>query len=272
MNIQRELGENGIPVSIGTAFALEAINSSGVPAAPIAAIQEFWFNLRTLIRNILGAYPTDVRKAMTVEKLHNDLISEINIIDAYVQKHSNGRCKAVFYACSYTSLKRKFPNGQLKSTNTDAQKYAQGIENNTIKVTIPLLGNVNFRPFDVDIDGKHPSAFILTHFAVDLLSSKYFDRLALVESHTGAIKGPNLWYTKLTNGSALPMIPFNRFTLQVFGDRGICFTPLPSKLKDAVMQLASAYNWTAATTKDKIIFGIKSLNDPVATAFFNGLW
>lgn len=272
MNIQRELGENGIPVSIGTAFALEAINSSGDNSAPISAIKEFWFNIRTLIRNILGAYPTDVRKAMTVEQLHNDLINEINIIDAYLQKHSAGRCKAIFYACSYASLKRKFPNASLKNTNTPAQQYSQALENNAIKVTIPLLGNVSFRPFDIDLDGHHPPSFILTHFAVDLLSSRYFDKLALVESHTGAIKGPNLWYTKLTNGSSLPMIPFNRFTLQVFGDRGICFSPMPSKLKDAIMTLASTYHWTSATTKDKILFGVKTLNDPVATAFFNGLW
>ena len=273
MRPDRALGENGIQLSIGTALALESLvtPADGKPA-PINACKELWINLRTLTRNIKGAYENEASKNLTYTDLHEDLLAEINYIDGLMQQRTKGQCKVVFYCCTFASLSRKFPTAQLKVPKTPLQQATLATENAAINMTIPLLGNVNFRPFDVELSGPNPTSFILTHMAVDLLSSKHFERLALVESHTGVIKPPSMWYTKLTGGSDMPTMPFNRFTLQVFGDRSICFNALPIKLRTPILEMASKYNWTPATTKDKILFGIKALNDPMGISFFTSLW
>ena len=273
MRPDRVLGDNGIQVSISTALALEALVARvDNKPQPISACKELWINLRTLIRNIKGAYEAEAAKNLTYTAIHQDLVSEVNYIDGLIQQHTKGQCKVIFYCCSLASLPRKFPTAQLKVPKTPLQQANHAAENAAISMSIPMLGNVNFRPFDVDITGSNPTSFILTHMAVDLLSSKNFERLALVESHTGVIKPPSMWYTKLTNGNEMPTMPFNRFTLQVFGDRGICFNPLPIKLKTPIIEMAKQYNWTPATTKDKILFGIKALGDPMGISFFTSLW
>src|SRR5690606_9561418 len=94
------------------------------------------------------------------------------------------------------------------------------------------------RYYDVYIEGKFQDTMLLTHIPVDLLSADRFSKLVLLESHTGAIKPHLSWYTKLTNGKELFRMPFNRFTLQVFGDNGVHFAPMPMKMKQAVKDIS----------------------------------
>ena len=272
MNAMRELGE-GVPVSIGTALALESVFGDGQSEKPpIKSIKEFWFNVRTLIRNILGAYTTEERKLITAQQLYMDLYSELQIIDASVQRYSSNQCKAVFYVCTHQSLARKFPHAVLKQLKSEQQLYMRALEENAIKLLAPNVQLFNWRVFDTELDGRHPTAFIMTHYAIDLLSKSYFERLALIESHTGTIKPPMLWHTKLTNGNDLPQMPFNRFTLQIFGDRSICFNAMPGKMREYVITMSRENKWTPATTKDKILYAIKALRDPVAIPFLLDLW
>jgi hypothetical protein len=57
-------------------------------------------------------------------------------------------------------------------------------------------------------------------------------------------------------------------TLQVFGDGPVFFSPMPIKIRKALLEVAEDYKWTAVTTKDKMIYGIKQMRDHFARDFF----
>ncbi|MNZ57992.1 hypothetical protein D3C78_759890 [compost metagenome] len=97
---------------------------------------------------------------------------------------------------------------------------------------------------------------------MDLLQRYKFSSLTLLESHTGAAKPPALWYTKLTNGKELEHIPFDRMTLQFFGDNGNLFTGYPIKFRRIMLDIAKKNRWTALTTKDYIIQSVKKAYEP----------
>lgn len=101
----------------------------------------------------------------------------------------------------------------------------------------------------------------MTHVPVDLLTGTRFSKLTLLESHTAKLKNKLDWNSKLTNGKDLPNMPFNAMTLQVFGDGGLFFSPMPMAVKKEVMSIAEKYKWTPATSLDKVKYGLQGMND-----------
>jgi len=71
-----------------------------------------------------------------------------------------------------------------------------------------------------------------------------------------------MWYTKLTNGKELSHIPFDRMTLQFFGDNGNLFTGFPIKFRRIMLDIAQKNRWHAMTTKDYIIQSVKKAYEP----------
>jgi hypothetical protein len=85
-----------------------------------------------------------------------------------------------------------------------------------------------------------------------------------LESHTGAIKNPAEWNTKLTGGAKeLSNIPFNRFTLQLFGDNGHMFLSGPLRLREIVLGIAKRDHWTSVTTSERVSFGIRNIPNDI---------
>lgn len=275
MIVGRELGTQ-VPISIGSALAIEAAlgihPEIQVSSPPILETKMLMINVRTLIRNLLGALTTDARKMMTDKNLFPALLEEMNIIETAVSKQTNGMIPVVFYYCSYRSLKQKFPNALLRMPNTEIQKFNNALESNLLMQIKDSGVSSDLRVFDVDLSGKFPDTFIMTHAPVDLLSSNYFSKLVLLESHTGNMKKHLLWNSKLTNGKELTRIPFNRFTLQVFGDNGVHFSPLLPKVKQAVKDIADKYEWTSITTMDKIKYSVSNVNDKIIRTLLISLW
>ena len=130
---------------------------------------------------------------------------------------------------------------------------------------------MDIRTYRYELTGQHPEAFIVTHLPVDLLSRYNFKKLELVESHTGAIKAFPHWHSKLTGGKELVNIPFNAFSLQVFGDNGNLFTPLLPSLRKEVLRLAQEDRWVAITTDDKIRMSLRKVTDPTSRAILMSL-
>lgn len=271
---QRDVG--AIPLSIGTSLAIESacgvLPEHEVTPAPLINYKELWVNLRTLFRNLYGALDKDFRDVVVPEVLVHAMMEELSILESAVIKGGIGNTQVVYYYCSYRSLQRKFPRAQKKSPSTPRQQAYEALEYQTLKALFEANPSHDIRHFDVDLEGQHPAAMIITHCPVDLLSKPFFASLVLLESHTGALKPHTQWNTKLTNGRELTRIPFNRMTLQVFGDGGVFFSPMPIKLRRYVVELAEQYNWTSVTTKDKIVANVRKLDDPSAIVFLLDLF
>ena len=271
----REKGQ--FPVSIGTSLALEG--ASGIyperpenPAPFDTPPREIWINVRTLFRNLYGSLQTPEDRAKILpHELHVGLNEELSIIETVISKQTEGRSLTVYYGCDYTAISRMFTKALLKSPKTQNQQIYHSLEQTSLRLLFQEHGSQDLRHFDVSLTGQHPESWIITHLPLDLLSKSHFRELKLLESHTGILKGPPLWYTKLTNGKDLPMIPFGGFSLQVFGDGGHQFHPMPKTIRDEVLRLAEEFHWNATTTTDRMSLSIRSIKDPMTKTFLLSL-
>lgn len=257
------------PVSVATSLALESI--CGIhpeqifDVAPILSYDKIWINVRTLFRNFLGALDRDTAEAVLPVDIAETITIEMQTIESIVHDNSSGRCSAVFYFSNYNLLDLLYRRAVLRVDTTDRQKHYTMLLNATAERLLKehkgyIKGFQNKLRLEPEDRCK---ALILTHYAFDLVSHKQFDKLTLVESHTGAVKEKPLWYTKYYNGKDLMMIPFREDMLQVFGDNET-FRPADIKLRQAVIDVATKYKWTAATTRDKIRYGIEQIKNPYA--------
>lgn len=262
---QREKGQ--VPISIGTSLAIEA--GAGVypdrpeSPAPFSQVHEVWFNVRTIVRNLLACLPTELRNSLLPEDAWPAALEELSIIPAAVTEASHGHCRTVFYLSDYKGLARKFPGASLREPKTEKQLFQHRLEEGTLKLLLKNNHSAEIQFFDFEITGQHPTALLVTHLPVDLLARYRFERLALLESHTGKIKGPAAWNTKLTGGKDLTNIPFNKFTLQLYGDNGNMFNPQPAALRKQIEFLAHRWQWTNATTLDRVRETIKKVDNDV---------
>ena len=261
----REKGQ--LPVSIGTSLALEA-GAGTYPdrpehPPPFTRARQLWINLRTLVRNLHACLPTDLKDTLLPDDMWEYVLEEMAIIPAAVTNASQGNTQVVYYASDYKHLERRFAGAVLRKPRTTKQMLQHSVEDTTLKLALAKNQDFNVQLFDFEIEGQHPASFILTHLPIDLLARYRFERLELLESHTGAIKGPAAWNTKLTNGRELTHVPFNRFTLQLFGDNGNMFAPLSLTLRREVLQLAHRWGWTNVTTMEKIRDTLRHVDNDV---------
>lgn len=251
----REVGGT-IPVAIGTAVAIE-----GLADKQQYWPQEIWFNVRTLFRNLYGALPSDLRTRLTGAELTPIMLQEIEMLRSSVPTVTQGMSKAVFYYCDLKDITLQFPKAVLRTANTHLQQAYLGTENLCLAGIIKEADKNGVLKFHTKIKGTGVNALILTHSPIDLLWAGSFQKLRLLESHTGAVKSKSQWNTKLTNGKELTRIPFNRLTVQVFGDNNTYFSAMPIKIKKALLDLAEQYKWTPVTTDDKVRFSIGQMKD-----------
>lgn len=250
-----------VPISVGTAMAIMALDGN-------KRYDSIWINVRTLFRNILGALgDTEIRNifykkenlAEGAEAIAAAISQETEIIRNYL----NGKVgTVVLYLLGYEDLKRIYPLAKLKVPSTDLQK---GYINLMEKVMDIVLSNdydqMIFWDKGSELQGDSGRSVIITSYPVDLLSRTKFRELRLLESHTGAIKPKSQWYTKLTDGKTLSNIPFNRFTIQLFGDGNLQFERYGIKFRAAILELAYESKWTPVTTLDRIRFTLNRMRD-----------
>jgi hypothetical protein len=256
-----ERAVSGLPISVATSLAIETICGVNplipMDVAPVLEYDRLLVNLRTLIRNVHGALETDIGKIVQPNNIIDAVIEELSIIESAIALGSNGKCSVTYYWCSHDNIRRQFPYAFLKVPTTDKQRHYYDLEQAVVRKLGATATSHDVRHYDVDITHHFDeNVAILTHHPLDLLSKHRFKKLTLLESHTGALKQPSQWSTKLTDGKELTRIPFNRVTLQIFGDNSQLFTSMPPKTKTATKQLAEDKKWTAVTTMEKVIFDI----------------
>lgn len=277
MEFLTERDKGALPVSIGTSLAIESalgiypeVEGKDPPYRgdnpPVTQVESIWINVRTLFRNMLGAIQKDDRVNLDPETVAETLSNEMTVIESALTQGSMGRCSTVFYLFTFMGINRRFPYANHRNPNTDGQKSTWMLEEASLKALMELNPAVDFRVHDIEFDENNQVGLIITHYAVDLLNRYKFRKLSLLESHTGAIKNPLQWHTKLHSGGDLVRIPFDRMTLQVFGD-SVSFRPAPIKIRRHILEIANKYEWTPATTKAMIMKNIKEERDPILEGF-----
>lgn len=270
----REKGEN-IPLSIGTAQAMEALSGLGdfdAKEAPILKYTQVWVNLRTLFRNFFNALGIEARATLSPDALLVGLQEDLLIIQSCVSQASRHQTSVVFYHCSFEHLEREFPNARYKTLSTQKQKEEQQKEDDTLALFLAQDHDATIECYDVKITGTHPKVVMLTHYPVDLLWYRQFDGLDLVESHTGKIKARPSWHTKLTGGKNLSHLPFNRMTIQLYGDGNVLFASMIKSVKDEITKLAKENRWHSLTTNEKVRHDISKIYDPRVKQFYRSLF
>lgn len=252
----RELG--ALPLSVGTSLAFESFENNG-----FGKLRKIYVNLHTLLRNLHGACDSSWRDTVPYEIYARTLLEELTHIQSFIQG-IDGSVELVVYIPNYSVLGREFPRAVVKEVKTPLQKLYADLSSRVMSAFLKS------KPFPV-IETKHHipkcelSCGVITHHAVELLSAR--SDTILIESHTGKHKHPTEWNTKLNGVGNSPRIPFNRLTLQVFGD-GVDFGSNTPAMKKALLSLAEERKWTTATTDERIGWSIRQMRDPVARALF----
>jgi len=264
------------PLSIATSLAIESLigihPDAPSDSPPIQHHDALWVNMRTLIRNLLGSIPTDQRKHLTEQTVAEYIVNEMRAIEAVCVEHGDGRFDVAYYKCSYSDLTYTYNKAILKVPTTPGQKASHIFEEQVLKVIdAEYQGHIPYLTLTRKFPDVHVKALMLSHYPVDLLQRYKFESLSLLESHTGAVKPPSLWNTKLHNGKELERIPFDRMTVQLFGD-GVTFTPMNLKVRQKMIELAEKNKWTPMTTKDFVIYCVQQNRDPALEGLVKDLY
>ena len=258
------------PLSIGTSKAIEGAvgfttNEEGIVNLTnennLVNYKQLLVNIFTLLRNAYGAYPREEVGTMDYVVIADEVLLEMERIVEIVREYSPST-EVIFYQADYPTILKKLPEAFQRFPNTAKQKQTASAYESMLKYIlkesqIPIKDLL--RPTEVN---KNLPSLLLTHLAIDLIKFRTFQKKDLLESHTGKIKHPNEWYTKYYNGNNLPILPFNGFLLLVFGDNDQ-LRPTPRKLREAVLEIASKYRWTAVTTEEKVKLNIDFIKDNV---------
>jgi hypothetical protein len=251
----RDVTQGKYALSIGTSLAFETlfgINDNIPPTNPLPfkSYGYVLINVRTLIRNMYGAVQKELKAEWSGAKYFEKVKEELEMIPLVLSNQSHDKMSAIYYIPSYKSLKKKFPQALWRGTSSKAyaKQHYEVIEQYCIaQLTAAVLrGELSIAMVDVDLPPVDKRAVIMTHLPVDLLSYSKANMVDLIETHTGVIKTKRQWYTKL-NGKGLEQIPFDVWSIQVFGDSKQ-FAGLPPKYRNAIVEFASKNNWNQTTT------------------------
>lgn len=251
------------PLSIATSLAIEG--ALGIhpdqPAGP-KLLEDFtghWVNVKTLFRNYYEAIGKDNIPMLDIKDLIDAFRQEL---DAYVeisQEQSKNNFKTVLYCPDYIGLERRFPHALLRKDSTANQVlFAKTMTTVLGQIISNEKELIKLYPLKIT-DSHQTNTLMLTHYSFDLTTDA-FNNLSLLESHTGAIKDKSRMHTKFYNGKDLPMIPFRECFLSIFGDSQL-FRPIGSLYRTTLVDLGKKYNWSFATSKDKVNYGLSTLND-----------
>lgn len=245
-----------LPISVGTALAIEVL-----PGTAMHKYGALLINLRTVIRNARQAYDDYVP---TVKELTQAVKEDIvGVAEAIVAMKIKTVLELKFYYPSYLSLPRIFPLAKLKNVEKDGndnQKKLAKLDKDVADNILKEFGD-NIAKVDSRVPQFTHDALIITHHPVDLATTDSYARLNLLESHTGAIKNYTLFYTKLTGSDKFTNIPFNKLTLQIFGDKSTNFYSQSIAVKNEVKMLADTSRWSTASTPSLVARSIRSLGN-----------
>lgn len=248
----------GIPLSLGTALIVEGEHAMVKEWEPHLLV-----SIPTLVRNLISALPRDVIwDKIRPEDIGDAIISEM---DELVSLVSAVKPKTVvtFTYPSYEGIEKLYPKGRYRTKLSEGierlETYQKKVREYLLEHKQGISQVISFPTVKLEKDSRPTT--LLTAYPVDLLSQYQFPKLTLLESNTGRVKARKEWYTKLTYSpgeTAHFRLPFNQFTLMLFGD-GKLFLSGSITLKRVVYQLAEKHRWNALSTDGRIRQSINSL-------------
>ena len=260
------------PVTIGTSHALESIISGPrqpydqdrkVTTINAKPYDEYWINIFTLVRNIVQSIPGKDQLSLNYEAVCQVLKREIE----YIRSAITPTLPVVFYYCQYNDVDKKHKYALFKQDNTPRSKAITNAMIGAIALCIKEDKEIKVYPNNIEVEHSK-SIIITTSHAYDLLFAAEFNDAALLESNTGVLKNKPMWYTKLSMGNKNPRLPFNYVTLQLYGDSQL-FRPMDKKLRDAVDSISERFEWTYATTIDRMRYTLSRLDYVVKAPIFD---
>lgn len=246
---ERTLGEE-IPLSIGTAIAFEKTISVIDSNKRTDAIV---FNLRTLWRNYYDSFKVENPSFRTIMP---GFVEELAAI--------RSQCKAAqiasgVYVPDYNHLKLYLPKAIIKEP-PPKRKHYMATEKAAMELMLRNARSLELASIKLKLPVINGRVWMMTHAPVDLLNRYQFRELMLLDSYTGNLKGPNEWMSKITKNPDYLRIPFNILTLITFGD-GHYLQGYSLRYRKVLKELATQYNWTPLTTREKIIANLKTYPD-----------
>lgn len=260
MVIDREVGK--FPLSIGTSFAIEGLLGvhEGNPHQPSGhkGIALLMVNIRTLVRNYREAVKANDVDRIDYHSAALSILAEMKAIPEVIRQ-SRRNIEVVYYHQAIEDIKQQFPNATYKRPKTDKQVAVDTYEKFVIRLLMTECIN---EKFPVQIVKRSPIprnliTAIYTHYPKDLFWKGSFERLFLLESHTGRLKTYVDWYTKMNSIKADNQVPLNEFTLQVFGDKHL-FEGQDKKVKTELKELAKVKRWNGTTSSAKVAADVRS--------------
>lgn len=252
--ISRDVGQ--FPLSIGTSMAIEGLlgihpNNPKQPAG-YKNMKVLWVNLRTIARNLYQAMKAEDTARIKYVDAVLLIAQEVETIKQTLANQLP-TMKAEFYLEDFNDFKWEFPKANLKQAKTPKQVAYKTYEDLVMRMTYQYFTEekIPFKVVKRNPGRVQETVVMLSHVPHHLLWQGSFDRLMLLESHTGRLKVYNTWFTKLNNITEEHPMPFNKFTLQVFGD-GVVFEGQPKPIRDELKQLAEFKRWTGITGREKM--------------------
>ena len=270
---------SAFPISIATSLAMESLFKPQLtPYDPdrqipnivdVTKYSEIWINAQTLFRNMVGAMNKEALMQTSETEFRDAILQEMEVINSLFQIEGQGLCKPRYYYCDYKHLYTKTDKAiRFREDKTEGQKFLRY----KLDVTMELLNKYteDLRKFDSEVlPSSRSTSMILTHIPYDLLSSKRFTKLDLLESNTGRLKPRNMWYSKYypIGDADMSIFPFTRKLLLVFGDKAQ-IQPSDMKLRKLIHEIAVKRKWTPATTSEKIKFDFElDIKEPYILEF-----
>lgn len=255
---ERVLGAK-ILISVGTAMVFES---------PVFDIRTWpknlYVNLRTLYRNYIQSFPASERTKLDEKSLLQGYLDEVAEFERLVLEISKGKVNPFFYYPTYTSLSTLLPFSEKKEYNVDGFDLVEQQMWSYVKKH-GLMTPFNYVEIDSTLPPSHEPTLLLSSFVVDLLSVYKFPKLLLLESFTGKIKNRAEWYTKINvnRNKTKPTftVPFNKFTIQIFGDKSGALKGADLQLRSIVRKMAEQDHWSPVTSMDKIKYSISKIKD-----------
>lgn len=218
--ISRSVGE--FNVSIGTSVAIEHLlgygDRSSRSKTPYLNYQCLVMNIRTLVRNYLSSYKVVELETLTTEVLLNGVIGEIILLSNIIADQTRGNLRISLYNLDYNVVERNLSKANFKKKYTPKQERNLMLERKLAELVVLrsdfLMDYVNIENTSSEIKHGGRRNILMSHYPADFIFTPLtFD---LLESHTGKIKKPYEFNTKLKR--APDNAPFNRYTLQIYGD------------------------------------------------------
>lgn len=247
------------PMSIGTSLAIEGLNGEGERVDTNKGFDTKRFgalfvNLRLLVRNAIASFPYAEQAGLT----NREIIPLVERDFEGITKYAPEEMEVVPYLCSHKSINKEF-KGKFKQYGTDKQKLAVEIEEAAIK-KLEEKYSETLTHFDLELRGDKRT-ICLTHHPIDLLSAGKFPELVLLESHTGKLKTAKEWSTKLRTLEEPSVVPFNKVTLQLYGDNNM-FMPQDKKLRTVLLKIGQKKRWNPTTSQSSMLLDVRNAYEP----------